>query len=280
MLRGIKHGFLKKQTQIMLFNEKMEENMLNKILKLVVFVMALTFAAPAAAVDFGLRGSYWAPGLNGDLKVDADDLPGTKVDLKSDLGMDEESYPMLEAFVGLGKHHLSLTYYTAEYTGKRELEEEIIFNGETYTAGLEVNSEFSYSVFDVEYCYNLIDLENFLAGGSIGAVVKLKYMDGLVSLDSDIVEKEEKKFIAPIPMLGAHVHLGLLADYLEFRAQLAGIGYGGALLYEGYADVSLTPFPFVDIHAGYRAFVLDVDSDDIELNFDTTGPYIGVSVGF
>ena len=264
----------------MLFDEKMEENMPNMILKLVVFIIALTLATPAVAVEFGLRGSYWAPGLNGDLKVDADDLPGTKVDLKSDLGMDEESYPVLEAFLGLGKHHLSLTYYTAEYTGKRELGEEINFDGNTYAVGELINSEFSYSVFDFEYRYDLIDLENFLAGGSIGAVAKLKYMDGLVSLESETIEKKEEKFIAPIPMLGAHVHLGLLADYLEFRAQLAGIGYSGALLYEGYADVSLTPFPFIDIHAGYRAFVLDVDSDDIEMNFDTTGPYIGVSVGF
>ena len=75
-------------------------------------------------------------------------------------------------------------------------------------------------------------------------------------------------------------HVGVLADLLEFRAQLAGIGYGDAVLYEGLADVSLTPFPFLDIHAGYRAFVLDVDIDDVDLSFNTTGPFLGISVGF
>jgi hypothetical protein len=194
--------------------------------------------------------------------------------------MDEESYPMIEAFAGIGKHHLSVTYYNVKYSGEKVLEEEIIFNGNAYGVNERVTSEFSYAVFDFEYRYDLIDLENFLAGGSIGAVGKVKYMDGLVSLDSETLAKEEEDFIAPVPMIGAHFHLGLLADILEFRAQLAGIGYSGAVLYEGYADVSLTPFPFLDLHAGYRTFALDVDAEDVELKFDTSGPFIGISVGF
>jgi len=249
-------------------------------LKILIFITVIALAAPALAIDFGLRASYWMPGLNGDLKVDADGLPGTKADLKSDLGMDAESYPIIGAYAGIGKHHLSVAYYKVEYSGDKELGEEINFNGNTYAANEVVSSEFSYTDLDVEYRYDLIDLENFLAGGSLGAVAKLKYMDGLVSLKSETIAKEEETFIAPIPMIGAHLHLGLLADLLEFRAQLAGIGYSGAVLYEGYADVSVTPFPIVDIHAGYRAFVLDVDKEDIELNFNTTGPYIGISVGF
>ena len=249
-------------------------------LKLLIFIIVATFATPALAIDLGVRAFYWAPGLNGDLKVDASGLPGTKVDLKSDLGMDEESIPMIEAFAGIGKHHLSVAYYKVKYSGEKELGEAINFNGNTYGVNEVVSSEFSYTDFDVEYRYDLIDLENFLAGGSIGAVGKLKYMDGLVSLKSETIAKKEETFIVPIPMIGAHLHLGLLANLLEFRAQLAGIGYSGATMYEGYADVSLTPYPIVDIHAGYRAFVLDVDKEDIEMNFDTTGPYIGISVGF
>ncbi len=252
-------------------------------LKILTLTIVLSLAAPALAIEFGVRGYYWFPGLEGDVKVDNDDIGGTKLDLKSDFAMDEESYPIVEAFAGLGKHHLSLSYYKVDYEGDKDLEKEIVFNGVTYSADQRIVTEFSYSMLDFEYRYDLLNLENFLAGGSISALAKVKYMDGLVSLEApenDLLEKEEEDFRAPIPMIGAHVHIGLLADLLEFRAQLAGIGYSGALLYEGLADVSLTPFPFLDIHAGYRAFVLDVDADDVELNFNTTGPYIAVSVGF
>ncbi len=252
-------------------------------LNILFVTIVLALAAPAMAVEFGVRGYYWIPGLEGDVKADSDDIGGTKLDLISDFAMDEESYPVVEAFAGIGKHHLSLSYYKAKYEGDKDLEKEIVFNGITYSADERIVTEFSYAMFDFEYRYDLLNLENFLAGGSVSVLGKVKYMDGLVSLETpenDLLDKEKEDWRAPIPMIGAHVHIGLLADLLEFRAQLAGIGYSGAMLYEGFADVSLTPFPFLDIHAGYRAFVLDVDADDVELNFRTNGPYIGVSVGF
>lgn len=252
-------------------------------LKFIVISIVLALATPAMAIELGVRGYYWLPGLNGDLKVDGDGINGTKIDLKSDLGMDEESYPILEAFAGIGKHHFSLSYYSVKYEGNKSIEDGITFNGTTYGASERIATEFSYDVYDFEYRIDLLDLENILAGGSISALAKVKYFDGLVSLDApdnDLLKKEQEDFIAPIPMIGAHVHIGLLADLLELRAQLAGIGYSNALLYEGFADISFTPFPFLDIHAGYRALVLDVDQDDIELNFDTTGPYAAISVGF
>jgi len=39
-------------------------------------------------------------------------------------------------------------------------------------------------------------------------------------------------------------------------------------------------YPFVDIHAGYRTFFVDVDTNDLELNYDTSGLYAGISVSF
>jgi hypothetical protein len=45
-------------------------------------------------------------------------------------------------------------------------------------------------------------------------------------------------------------------------------------------DISFTPFPFVDIHGGYRIIHLDIDVDDVELNYDMSGPYAAVSVSF
>ncbi len=78
------------------------------LLLLTCVALVIGMAMPAQAFEIGIRGYYWLPGLSGDVKADTSVLPGTKLDLKSDLGFDEESYPAVEAFAGLGDHHLSL----------------------------------------------------------------------------------------------------------------------------------------------------------------------------
>jgi hypothetical protein len=246
---------------------------------LMVLSAVLLLTSPALALEVGIRGSYWFPGLNGDLTVDGDSLSGTKLDLSSDLDMEAESAPMIEAFAGIGNHHLSLTYYRFDYEGDTVLKEQIAFNGQVYSVGERVSSELSYTDIDVAYRYDLIDLENFLAGGSLGPVGKVKFLDGSARLETSTVS-EDQDFSAPIPMLGAHLHVGVLMDILEFRAQLAGMGYGGASIFEGFADLSYTPFPFLDIHGGYRILNLHAETDDVELNFNTTGPYVALTVGF
>ena len=243
---------------------------------LLAFMIAAT---QALALEVGIRGTYWFPGLNGDLKVDAKGISGTKLDFSSDLGMDAESMPIIEAFAGIDDHHFSLSYYNIDYKGDKVLKEQIFFNGQTYTAGERVKSELSYSVIDAQYRYDLIDLENFLAGGSIGLVGKVKYFDGSARLKTS-TKSEKQDFRAPIPMLGAHLHLGLLEDVLEFQAQVAGIGYSGAGIVEGFADLSYTPFPFLDIHGGYRVLYLQADTDDVELNFNTAGPYVALTLSY
>ena len=242
----------------------------------VALVICLTM--PAQAFEIGVRGYYWLPGLSGDIKVDDSGIPGTKLDLKSDLGFDEESYYALEAFAGLGNHHLSLSYYRADYSGTSTVVG-IIFNGQPFTGDIKSNME--YDVYDLVYQYDLLDLENIMAGFSLGLVAKVKYFD--VSLGIESVPPGTSESIdasVPIPMLGLNFHVGIIADLLEFRVLATGSGYGGGTVLDGMADISLTPFPLMDIHGGYRVFTMDVDADDVEFNYDTSGPYVAVTVSF
>jgi hypothetical protein len=131
------------------------------------------------------------------------------------------------------------------------------------------------------YQYDLLDLENILAGFSLGAVGRIKLFDGEVEIKSFTPpESESESFTAPIPMLGLNLHLGILADLLEARVLATGMGYGGGTIFDGQAEISLTPFPFLDIHGGYRIFSIDVDADDVEFDYDTSGPYAAVTLSF
>lgn len=250
-------------------------------LALSLFLAVMLLPASSMAFEVGARGSYWFPTLDGDVAVDDEGVKGTTIDFDNVLDIDDEGYPCVEAFVGLGDHHLSLAYMEVDYSGRNRLEREITFGGETYSAGDDVDSSIEFSMIDLHYQFDILDLENILAGFSLGGVAQVKYLDGDVSLkttDTDIDEQED--FALPIPMIGLNIHVGILADILEGRIRGTAIGYSGNSIYEVMADVSFTPFPFIDIHGGYRSIVIDIDEDDLELDYDMSGPYVAVTVGF
>ncbi len=206
-------------------------------------------------------------------------IPG-KSRPENDLGMDAESYPMVDIFAGVGAHHLLFTYYKADYSGKEKLKDSIDFGGTTYPVDTDVDSELKYTVMDFAYQWDAIDLENFLAGASLGLVGKVKYMDITSAKVEGGGESEKVSASGPIPMLGANLHVGILADIIEARFQVTGMGYSGNSVVEYFGDISYTPFPFVGIHAGYRSFAVNVDVDDLDANFTTAGPYGAITIGF
>ena len=254
------------------------------LLFLTCVVLVIGLAMPVQAFEIGVRGYYWLPGLSGDIKVDDSGLTGTKLDLESDLGFDEESYLAVEVFAGLGNHHFSLSYYQADYSGTETLTTDINFGGETFSLLAPISSNLEYDVYDLVYRYDLLDLENIAAGFSLGFVAKVKYFDGNVGIDGEdgvgnpISESED--FAAPIPMVGLNLHVGILADILELNVLATGMSYGDGTVLDGMADISYTPFPLIDIHGGYRVFTFDIDEDDVEFNYDTSGPYVAVTVSF
>lgn len=241
-----------------------------------VAVCFLVAATPSVAMDLGIRGYYWMPGLDGEINYDS----GSDLDLEDDLGMDAESYPLVDIFAGFGDHHLLFTYYKADYSGSEKLKKDIEFGGTTFPANAKVDSELEYTVMDFAYQWDAIDLENFLAGASLGLIGKVKYLDITSAKLEGGGEKESVDVSGPIPMVGANLHVGLLADIIEARFQMTGMGYSGNSVVEFLGDISYTPFPFVGIHAGYRSFAINVDVDDLDANFTTAGPYGALTIGF
>jgi len=251
---------------------------------LILCLIALTLMAtapPAQGFEAGVRGYYWFPSLDGDIKYSGESLKGTKLDLEDDLGFDDEYYPFGEIFLGLGDHHLSFSFYRAEYDGRNTLDRDINFGDETYPAGDTINSSLDYDVYDFTYQYDVLDLENVLAGFSLGLVGKVKIFDLKAEINSETTGQSEKEdYTVPVPMLGLNFHLGILADILEARVLATGIGYWDGYMVDAQAELSFTPIPYIDIHAGYRTFFVDVDTNDLELNYNTSGLFAGISVVF
>ncbi|MCX5831990.1 MAG: hypothetical protein NT140_08905 [Deltaproteobacteria bacterium] len=242
-------------------------------------VMVIAFSNTASAFEIGARGYYWFPTLKTDMKVDASGTPGTEFNVKDDLGMGTKAYPAIEVFGGLGKQHVSLLYTQADYSGSSTLSSPINFDGTSFATGVAVESSLKIRMLDVAYKYDVIDTGNILAGFSISAIGKVKYIEADASLSGG-GKQAENTLKAPIPMIGAAAHIGILANILEARAEVTGIAYSGNHLYEALADLSLTPFPFLDIHAGYKIIALRIDQSDTYFNGNIAGPYLALTVSF
>jgi outer membrane protein len=246
-----------------------------------LLLAVLLIPVASSAFEIGARGYYWFPSLDGTVKVDEASIIGTTIDFEKDLGIEDEDYPYVEVFVGGGNHHLAFTYTDIDYSGRKTLTRDIIFKGETYSLSDTVTSSIEYKMMDFSYQYDFLNLENLLGGVSLGGVLQVKYLDGDVSLkstDTGIDEKED--FTVPIPMLGLNLHIGILADILEARVRGTAMGYSGNTMYELMADISWTPLPFMDIHGGYRSFIIDIDEDDVVFDYDMSGPYAALTVSF
>lgn len=237
------------------------------------------FATAVQALEFGVRGYYWFARVSGDLGSGVDGSGFTKLSIKDDLGIENENLPSAEAFIGAGKHHLSLMYTPLDYTGDAVLSKPVSFKGSTYPAGSAAHSEFKATMLDLDYQYDIVNLENVLAGFSIGPIIKVKLLDGDVKLSTAGIDNKET-FTYPLPMLGLGAHIGILANILEARAKATAMGYSGNYIYDVMADISYTPFPFLDIHGGYRYMKVKYDDQDTYINTDFSGPYVALTIGY
>ena len=247
----------------------------------VLFAMALLFfnTMPAAAFEIGARALYWFPAFKADMKVSGAGLAGDNLNLRDDLGVGNSSSPSFEAFGGMGRHSLSLAYTPMDYSGSALLGRQITFNGQTFAAGSSVDTDLKLRMVDLEYRYTLLDAENILAGFSLGAIGKIKYLDGEAKLSS-AGKVASDTIRLPVPMVGLGARIGILFRIIEARMKVTGIAYPDNYLYEGTADLAFTPFPFLDITAGYRATRMRIDRNDTFLNSEFAGPYVGLTVGF
>ena len=253
-----------------------------KYLALSLLLITLFLPASTFAFEIGVQGYYWFPSLDGNVKKDKAGIIGSKIVFEKDLGIEDQNYPSVEVLLGSGMHHFSLMYTNINYSGYNTPSSSITFNGQTYNTTDTIDSSVEYKTLDLHYQYDLLDLENVLAGFSLGAVLQVKYMNGEIGLKTtgDNAIDERESFIFLLPMIGLNLHIGILADILEARLRGAGIGYSGNAIYEITADISWTPLPFLDIHGGYKSFVIDIDEDDVIFDYDMSGPFVALTTSF
>ena len=82
-------------------------------------------------------------------------------------------------------------YTQAEYSGSNTITKNIVVNGRTYNQGVTVNSNLDLKMLDAEYQYDIIKIDNILAGLSVGVLGEIKYIDSESRLNSPGLEKQQ-----------------------------------------------------------------------------------------
>lgn len=245
-------------------------------------LLLTSLASPASALpgfEAGVRGMYWFPDLSGTAQTTTAGVPETKFDVKDDLGVGDENFFQGEGFVRLGRVHVRIGYTQIRFEGSKTLTQAIDFNGQTFAVSEHVISRLDVNMLDAEVQVDILRPDLVAASFYLGLIGKVKYVDGEVELASTLLS-EKRDFQAPIPMVGLAAGAGFLNDFLRIDARVSGMAYSGNHIYEADTFASIVPAPFFRLQGGYRYIKLKVDEDDLVVDFDLKGPYVGAQLSF
>jgi hypothetical protein len=221
-----------------------------------------TLNDPATGEKYHIEGGadYWFP--SADLVVSSEQLgiPGSQIDFKRDLGLNDQKFPSLQLQLRPARSHkFYLQYIPVTYTQTATLTQDIVFNGIRYRLGLPVNSTIDWKTYQIGYEYDFV-VKNW---GFVGFDLEAKYTDVQVQLASPIaVEFAHAR--GPIPALG-----GIARYYIVPNISITG---------------QFTGFKIPDsVSNQYNAHYVDVDiygTLNLTNNFGVKGGYRSRDVGY
>jgi len=249
----------------------------------VLLIAGSALATPAFALEAGIRGIYWGSAISGNVQTITNGVSGTDLDVKSDLGMNDENIFNGEVSLKAGNFTFRVAYTPLKFTGSAVLSQSVDFDGNTFPAGTPVSSKLETKMVDGDVQWDLLNPDLGVASMNLGVFLRLKYVDGSVELSSNnpvLPISATQDFRLPIPEVGAAAGFGFLKNIVRADARVCGMVYSGNHLYEGDAFLSVIPFPFLRLQGGYRYIDLKADESDIKATLKIKGPYAGIQVAF
>jgi len=249
----------------------------------ILLMAGSAFVSSAFALEGGVRGMYWGSNISGDIQTVTDGVPGTTLDLQSDLGMKDENVFNGEAFLKGGNFTFRVAYTPLQYTGSSVLSAPIVFDGTTFPAGTPVSSKLEAKMVDGDVQWDFINPDLGVASMNFGVFLRLKYVDGSAEISSNnpvLSISATQDFRLPIPEVGIAAGIGFLKNIVRADARVSGMAYSANHIYEGDAFLSVIPFPFLRLQGGYRFIELKADENDLKGTLKIKGPYAGIQVAF
>ena len=204
--------------------------------------------------------SWWRPTADMVVASEGLGIPGTAINFKTDLGIQDKGFPALSFVLRPARSHkLRMQYIPIKYTGSATLRRAIVFNGQAYPLNLPVESILDWKAYRFNYEFDFITRNR----GFGGFIIEAKYTDIRADLRSPLVtEFAHARF--PVPALG-----GIARFYVVPNISITG---------------EVTGFKIPDsIDDRYRAHYVDVDiygTVNFTNNFGVQGGYRTLDLGY
>ena len=148
-----------------------------------------------------LTAAAFNPNYETKIRKSRGDTDGSLISLEDDLGLDDDDViPVLSlAFRPWAKHKFFLSYMGMDRDAQKVLSEDLSFDGITFPAGTDVDTEFNIDMYRAGYTWSFLQNESWELGVSVGAYwvemdMQMSAFKGF--LDADYDESE------PFPMFG------------------------------------------------------------------------------
>ncbi|MBZ5560339.1 MAG: hypothetical protein LAO77_24040 [Acidobacteriia bacterium] len=233
--------------------------------------------SPATGEQFviELSGAYWYPTADISVASTSLNVVGTDVNLKNDLGLTDDRFPMFKIVLKpKAKHKIRFQYIPISYSQTAAPTRVLTFAGQTFARSVPINSTLDWKAYEFGYEYDFVS-SNYMF---VGAILEAKYTDVSANLTSAVVAGANS-VKAPIPAVGA-IARAYLAPNLSLTGELTGIKVPSIHSFSGhYADVdvyaTLNLTRRIGAQAGYRAMDVSFGASDDSGSMTLKGAYIG-----
>jgi hypothetical protein len=238
-----------------------------------------TLEDPATGEKFIVEAaaSLWFPNADMQIRSESLGIQGDTIDLKGDLGLTDQRFPVLELMIKGGGHKLRLQRLPVKYEQETILKRAIKYNGQLYNPNLPVQSELQWTQTHLSYEYDFIRKNR----GFGGFVLNATLTDIFEQLASPIVT-EFAHVKAPVPRLGGIARVYVVPN-ISVTTEITGLSIskdwnldfsGKYLDVDVYGTVNFTNN--VGAKFGYRSIDVDLLIDEDSGNFDMKGIYFGI----
>jgi hypothetical protein len=230
-----------------------------------------------------LGAGLWDSSADMSLSNTALDLTGTTINLKNDLGAQDQRFPGFDLILRPSvKHKFRVQLVPVHYAPTATPRSPLNFGGQTFPAGVPISSKVHWRAWRFGYEYDAVVAPR----GFLGFILDVKYTDVDASLTSAVGGTRSASSRAPVPAIGGILrvypmsHLGLTGEISGFKWPGGWIwsGSGDYLDFDAYATLNIVNAFGVEF--GYRSFDVNYTVTNNSGSFKLKGPYYGAVLRF
>ncbi|MBM9604636.1 hypothetical protein [Desulfopila inferna] len=250
-------------------------------LSIVLAAVFLSIFSSAASADeaLSIKVGYMMLSPGGDLAAEVNGL-GTRVDLESDLDLDDSDNIMAEVALALGDFKLTAGYMPLSFEGNSILSRSVLFDGRLYPVGSSIESSVDLDILDVGLTWYFINMDDTPARLQLGLELAAK----ITAAEASLVDRrrgitESADTTVPIPTLGLRGRIAL-SDLIGINGRVGYLGYSDNHFMDADIQLEFSPLPLFGVFAGYRYLDISIDESDVYVDADFSGFYGGALLRF